>query len=381
MARKPSVRFFESRNAYYTQIGGHQIKLGDGPDDFDHKRLKDHGPNYIAAKDRWLQLLHANNIDVAKGENTVRTLCNAFVEAGKGTLRKTTVDLRLYYLTPLVQDYGELRVSELIPYHLHQVIARMRKPRPHGKVKSRLTKWEDGTVRGFISSVQAMLNWALVSGLIEKNPCKGVKRPSGRTKARERILTPQEFFAVLGALNRGRSANLRRLVIALENTGARPGELTNAKVSDWDDKLGAVVYYGNDKRRVDEHAHKSSFRDKDRTIRFTGAALDMVRELVQRKRPGALLFTTWNGTKYSPMTLGNALKKVARRTGLKHLVPYCFRHTLATNWLKAGGNIDVLAEILGNTPDTIRKHYSHLCKEHEAIRAQLEAFRRNCPHG
>ena len=44
MARKPQVRWFETRNAYYCQINGKQHKLGDGPDDRTQQ-----GPNYQAA--------------------------------------------------------------------------------------------------------------------------------------------------------------------------------------------------------------------------------------------------------------------------------------------------------------------------------------------
>jgi hypothetical protein len=35
----------------------------------------------------------------------------------------------------------------------------------------------------------------------------------------------------------------------------------------------------------------------------------------------------------------------------------------------------VLAELLGNSPANIRKHYAHLCLKQEAIREQLERFK------
>ena len=47
--------------------------------------------------------------------------------------------------------------------------------------------------------------------------------------------------------------------------------------------------------------------------------------------------------------------------------------------LEAGKPIETLAELLGNTPETIRKHYSHLCKSHAALRAALEEFRQSGP--
>jgi hypothetical protein len=56
------------------------------------------------------------------------------------------------------------------------------------------------------------------------------------------------------------------------------------------------------------------------------------------------------------------------------LTAYSYRHTFATNWLLAGKFIELLAEIMGNSPPTIRKHYAHLCSDKGAIRKQLEEF-------
>ena len=40
--------------------------------------------------------------------------------------------------------------------------------------------------------------------------------------------------------------------------------------------------------------------------------------------------------------------------------PYSYRHTFATAWPEQGRSVDILAELLGNSPAVIRKHYSHL---------------------
>ena len=45
----------------------------------------------------------------------------------------------------------------------------------------------------------------------------------------------------------------------------------NATVGDWRGDIGALVYYRDDARRVDEFAHKTSGK-KDRVIFFTGEA-------------------------------------------------------------------------------------------------------------
>jgi integrase len=163
-------------------------------------------------------------------------------------------------------------------------------------------------------------------------------------------------------------------VVALEATGARPGELANARVRDWHDDVGAVVYYKDDKRREDEFRHKTGDK-KDRFIHFTGEALTIVRELVKGKKPGDLIFPNRKGVQYTPSMISKVVRLLAIRAGVPGLVPYTYRHTYATRWLTRGGNIHLLAAQLGNTPDTIWKHYSHLLGQHDAVRAEIDRVR------
>jgi len=48
-----------------------------------------------------------------------------------------------------------------------------------------------------------------------------------------------------------------------------------------------------------------------------------------------------------------------------------FRHTLATEVLELGGTIDEAADILGDTPNVIRKHYA---KWTAARQARIDAL-------
>ena len=73
----------------------------------------------------------------------------------------------------------------------------------------------------------------------------------------------------------------------------------------------------------------------------------MVRGLVANcKRKTDYLFRNHYGKPYTPASLADAFRGVRERLEMPHLVPYAYRHTLATNWLTAGGSVDVLAEIL-----------------------------------
>jgi integrase len=102
----------------------------------------------------------------------------------------------------------------------------------------------------------------------------------------------------------------------------------------------------------------------------------MMRERV-KKFPTGPLFQTREGNPWGTLQLCHRFRVIRKEVGLPRLTPYTYRHTFATNWLKAGKwSIDMLAELLGNTPSIIRKHYSHLCADNQNIRSQLEAFKR-----
>ena len=56
--------------------------------------------------------------------------------------------------------------------------------------------------------------------------------------------------------------------------------------------------------------------------------------------------------------MDETLQSVFRESGVRNGVPHRFRHTLATEILVKGGTIEDAANILGDSPATIRKYYA-----------------------
>jgi integrase/recombinase XerC len=77
----------------------------------------------------------------------------------------------------------------------------------------------------------------------------------------------------------------------------------------------------------------------------------------------------WNG-----LTLRRAVVGVAERTlasvfsksGVKDAHAHRYRHTLATRLLEQGATFEQVADILGNSPDVVRKHYGKWSKGRQA---------------
>ena len=57
-------------------------------------------------------------------------------------------------------------------------------------------------------------------------------------------------------------------------------------------------------------------------------------------------------------TLGAVFKK----SGVKNARAHRFRHTLATRLVERGATFEQIADILGNSPDVVRKHYGKWSK-------------------
>ena len=51
-----------------------------------------------------------------------------------------------------------------------------------------------------------------------------------------------------------------------------------------------------------------------------------------------------------------------KKSGVKNAHAHRYRHTLATRLLEQGATFEQVADILGNSPDVVRKHYGKWSK-------------------
>src|ERR1019366_4081875 len=73
----------------------------------------------------------------------------------------------------------------------------------------------------------------------------------------------------------------------------------------------------------------------------------------------------WNAQTSRRAVVGIAertLAAVFKKSGVKNAHAHRFRHTLATKLLAQGATFERVADILGNSPDVVRKHYGKWSK-------------------
>lgn len=74
-------------------------------------------------------------------------------------------------------------------------------------------------------------------------------------------------------------------------------------------------------------------------------------------------FWSGNGTKRSMIRdATRTMAAVFEKSGVPGAHAHRFRHTLATEILVAGGTLEDAADVLGNSPNIIRKHYGKWCR-------------------
>jgi integrase len=211
--------------------------------------------------------------------------------------------------------------------------------------------------------------------MIPKNPLAGIEKPAPISRGAEALLgtNAQEIEAAHQRIIAACRPHWRPFIQALKDTGARPGELAAATAADFDEKFGAFVFRKEMTRRSDRFAHKTS-RHKDRVIYLVEPTLSVVKELVKR-HPTGHLFRRRNGKAFDKVTIVDRFMKLRRQLKMTGFTAYSYRHTWATEMLKAGMDVDTVASLMGNSPAVIRQHYSHLLADRLGLREKLERFK------
>ncbi|MGP8247083.1 MAG: tyrosine-type recombinase/integrase [Bryobacteraceae bacterium] len=88
-----------------------------------------------------------------------------------------------------------------------------------------------------------------------------------------------------------------------------------------------------------------------------------------RNAPQDYAYYFWNGQSSRRALVGIAertLSAVFRKSGVKDAHAHHYRHTLATRLLEQGATFEEVADILGNSPEVVRKHYGKWSKGRQA---------------
>ena len=327
MPRTPTIWFREQDGWYYTTFQGKQTKLSQ-----DEKEAG-----------RAFHQLHSVDPGEAAGgyRPSFRKLADQYLAFTKETKAERTYKHQKYFLQRFCDHVKTKRAAEL----------------KTGDVTGWILKektWGHNTQVTARGLVVACLNWAVEQGRLPYSPLAKMK--VGQMYGRERILTKEEREKILAAVRHNDTFKL--FLRFLEQTGARPyseaAQIT-AEMIQWEESCIPLL------------KHKNARKGKKRCIYLTDEAKEILRKLCA-KRPTGPLFRTRNDRAYNRSNIIGAFRRLEKRLGVATFNPYSFRHTYITEALERGLTADIVAELVGNTPKTVAKYYSHLESKKNTLR-------------
>jgi integrase/recombinase XerC len=253
-------------------------------------------------------------------------------------------------------------LSSLDPTCIRGFLAYVRDPSPNGRWGSghHATKRaaRPSTVQTYYRALRAFTNFCLGEGLLDETPLKNVKSPRVPTD-QVQPFTNQQVQALVDAARRGRMAERDvAMVMVLVDTGLRVSELCGLKVSDADKGTGELTVTGKGNKRRQVYMGLATRRVLWRYV-----------EAERRDAEGAdALFVSVGGTQVrgalTPNGVFQIIQKLGQAAGVSGVrcSPHTLRHTFAVNFLRNGGNLFELQQLMGHADLTVLRRYVALAE-------------------
>jgi integrase len=203
-----------------------------------------------------------------------------------------------------------------------------------------------------LSTVKAMLNWAIAQGLLTDNPAKGIELP--RRPVKERFLSDVEsirLFETLLAMEADKSLNATHADVfrMLALTGARRTEIAGLRWSEVDLNRGRLV--------LPPSRTKAGEKTGDRRIAL-GSAARLILE-VRRGSNETFVFPAHRGGGHI-VGLQKIWERVRTRAGLPGVRIHDLRHSYASFAIADGASLFMVAKALGHADTRVTERYSHI---------------------
>jgi integrase len=226
------------------------------------------------------------------------------------------------------------------------------------------------TLRRIVVTIKAPFNWAAKYGLIDRNPFAAVSQEQGEPG---RMMTEEEFRTVLrttGAPGRkenypGSSALFRRVLVFIRGVGCRPAECARLEWSMYDEPNARFL--------LQRHKTEGKKRGKPRVLILTRCLVKLI-DWIRRHNPHPrCVFVTSYGNRWTPGAMQKRMRRLVIRAGLHPKVTlYGARRLFGTTAIMNGVDLSTAAELMGNSPEILQKHYVHLSGQIDHLRAKAE---------
>lgn len=312
-------------------------------------------------------------------------------------VRKMTVSTYMtYWLTQVKKpelkpgSYDRIEQSlqyQIFPHIGHIQINALTSNDVQQMINAILSEKSYSTAKKAYNNLNACMELGVQRGEILKNPVKGVKLPSSKSKERKEITaySPEEIKAITEEAVRTYSNGVPvyrygYLIILILNTGMREGEPLYLKWKDVDLEKRRIYIHGNvTEVKNRESAAESKYiaieqetpktNKSNRYIPLNDNALDALEKLRTIIRDEVRVIATKNHTILSPRKVYRTMENILARCNItdKTNLVHALRHTFATTLIRNGVDIKAVSEILGHEDvSTTLKIYHHTIDEQTA---------------
>lgn len=361
MARRPEPWYWAARDGWYVCLRGKQIPLARGQ------------ANKAVAWEEYHRLMVAEGSPIETprpGRLTTRDLFNLFLietaaAVARDDLTQVTYDGYERFLVGAAAAFGGVRAAELKPLHVNQWANGLhpRRVRRGGTAETIQAPWGPTTRHNAITAVKVAFRWARRQGLIRENPIADLAKPTPRR--REAIPTGDQVEGVLDAT---RDREFRDLVLAIGETGCRPGEVAGVTAAMVDLDAGTWTVPNKTRRRTGEPT---------RTVYLTPVMVELSRRLVEARPDDGPIFRNTRGNPWTRHAVACRFGELKRKLGMgPEAAANALRHLYITDALERGVPIPELAELVGHRDATmILRVYSKLSERREHLKAAARRAR------
>jgi site-specific recombinase XerD len=321
------------------------------------------GNDYLPIEPIQQYLNHLINLE--RSPNTVNSYARwlktywEYLEAKKLDWREVNIeDLAMYLRWLRIGDGNEVIRSEKTVNHAMTVVK---------------VFYEFHTHRGNVGNNKKFTRYNLsigtprwtsfLSGIAKSKPREKSLLKLKEPKKFRGCLSKQEIQTLIKACNRKRD---QLIIKILYETGMRKGEILGLRLEDMGDcgenEIAIVTRKNRNGARVKNNAQRVVNVSKELMQVYEDYLIEEYPDI----EPDFLLVNIWGGEIGEPMnyrSLNYLFQQLEKKTGI-HVYPHLFRHTHATELIKAGVNIYHISKRLGHgSISTTLNEYGHLTKE------------------
>ncbi len=214
------------------------------------------------------------------------------------------------------------------------------------------------TISRNLSSVRCFYKFLIFSGVLDKNPTKGIKLEKTEKKLPQ-VLTGEEIDRLLSKplLTEAKGCRDKAMLELLYATGIRVSELINLNVSNINLRSG-VLYCTGAKGVRSIPVYTSA-------IVAVSDYIHRMRSIIVSEESGDALFVNLNGSRLTRQGFWKIVKGYAAEAQIdKELTPHTLRHSFALHLLENGASVKDIQTMMGHADISSTQVYVQLLDNH-----------------